>query len=198
MFNWLLQFISGSPWTYAIVLVLVLLDAFIPVLPGETSIITAGILAGKGGLSVVFVGIAAFVGVVIGDNIAYGLGVVLGRRAARRLFRTQKSLQWLDWARHQLRLRGQGLIIGGRFIPGARTAFTFAAGTLAMPWQRFIIADLLGAALFSAVYTMLGYLGGAIFKNSIWLPLLIALSMAMLVTVGAEVYRRLHLSRDGE
>lgn len=160
MFHWLLNYISGSPWTYAVVLVLVMLDAFIPILPGETSIITASILAGDGDLHVVLIWISAVVGVTAGDNISYMLGVILGRRAARRFFRTERSLRWLDQARHLLRTRGRRLIIGGRFIPGARTALTFAAGTLDMPWRRFITADLVGAALFSAVYTLLGYLGG--------------------------------------
>lgn len=198
MFQWLLNFISGSPWTYLIVLALVMLDAVVPVLPGETSIITASILASKGDLSVALVWTAAFLGVISGDNISYVVGVILGRRAARRFFRSKRSLQWLDWARQQLRLRGRGLIVGGRFIPGARTALTFAAGTLAMPWRRFIIADLLGAALFSTVYTLLGYLGGKIFKSNLWLPLLVALAVASLITLGAEIYRRLRFNQTGE
>lgn len=198
MFDWLLDLISGSPWAYLVVLAIVAVDAFFPVLPGETSIITASILASKGDLWVVFVWLAAFVGVVVGDNITYFLGTTLGRRAAERFFRSNKSQRWLDWARHQLWIRGRGLIVGGRFIPGARTAITFAAGTLDMSWRRFIAADLLGAALFTTVYTLLGYLGGEIFKKNIWLPLLIALAIAAAITLGAEVYRRLVLDRQTE
>lgn len=196
MFNWLLNFISGPSWAYVVVLAIVAVDAVIPVLPGETSIITTSVLASKGDLSIVFLWLAAFVGVVIGDNISYGLGATLGRRAAARFFRSDKSMRWFDWAHEQLRLRGRGLIVGGRFIPGARTALTFAAGTLDMSWWRFIIADLVGAALFTTVYTMLGYWGGQIFKNNLWLPLLIALAIAGVITVGAEVYRRLQLERS--
>lgn len=198
MFDWLLNFISGSPWAYLIVLAIVAVDAFFPVLPGETSIITASVLASKGSLWIALIWLGAFVGVVVGDNIAYFLGETLGRRAAHRFFRSDKSMRWLHWARYQLRIRGRGLIVGGRFIPGARTALTFAAGTLDMSWRRFITADLLGAALFTSLYTMLGYLGGEIFKKNLWLPLLIGLAIATLIAAGAEAYRRLHLDWYGD
>lgn len=198
MFNWLLALISGSAWTYCVVFAIVALDAVFPILPGETSIITASVLASKGGLFIAFIWPAAFVGVILGDNIAYLLGVTLGRRAAQRFFRNDNSLRWLDWGREQLQLRGRVLIVGGRFIPGARTALTFAAGTLHMPWRRFITADILGAALFTTVYTMLGYLGGQLFQDKLWLPLLIALVAATLITVCAEAYRRLRLDRNDD
>lgn len=196
IFDWLLNLISGSPWAYLVVPAIVAVDAFFPVLPGETSIITASLLASKGSLWIVLLWPAAFAGVVIGDNISYFLGATLGGRATRRFFRSDRSRRWLDWARRQLRLRGRGLIVGGRFIPGARTALTFAAGTLGMSWRRFIAADCLGAALFTSVYTMLGYLGGEVFTKNLWLALLIALAIAGLITAGAEVYRRLWLDRD--
>lgn len=198
MFNWLLHLVSGSASAYLAVLLTVALDAVIPILPGETSIITASILASNGALSIALLWPATFVGVVVGDNISYGLGVVIGRRTAHKFFRGRRSRRAFDWAHEQLRLRGRGLIVGGRFIPGARTALTFAAGTLDMPWRRFIPADLLGAAIFTTVYTMLGYLGGRAFKNNLWLPLLIALAIAGLITAGAEAYRRLWLERGDQ
>lgn len=198
MFDWLLNFISATPWTYLILLTLVAVDSFFPLLPGETSVITASVLASDGGLSLALVWLATFVGVLIGDNVSYFLGVTLGRRATRRFFRSDKALRRLEWAREQLRLRGRGVIISGRFIPGGRTAVTFAAGTLDMSWQRFMSAELLAALLFTTVYTLLGYLGGEIFKNSLWLPLLVAFGCAGLIAAGGETYRRLWLNRPSQ
>lgn len=196
MFDGLLTFINGSPLAYLAVSVLVALDAFIPVLPGETTIIIASLLASEGSLRVVLVWLATVAGIVTGDNIAYFLGASLGRRAARRLFRSPRSRQRLAWARDQIHRRGRGLIIGGRFIPGARTALTFAAGTLDMPWRAFIAADVPGAALFATVYVTLGYTGGEFFKQNLWVALLIGLGVVGTATAGSRLYYHLQTHRD--
>jgi membrane-associated protein len=45
MFDWLTELVSASAWTYPIVLRLVALDAFFPLVPSETIVITAGVAA---------------------------------------------------------------------------------------------------------------------------------------------------------
>jgi membrane-associated protein len=189
----LLQLVTSSPLTYLVVLAIVAVDAFFPVVPGETAVITAAILASSGELSVVLVLAAAFAGALGGDNVSYLLGRTLGSPAARLLFRGERSRHRLEWAREQLRVRGRGLIVAARFIPGGRTATTFAAGSLGMSWPRFLSAALVGAALWAVYATALGYVGGQQFRDSLWKPLLLALGVAALIGTATELLRRLKL-----
>ena len=62
MFDWLTEFVSASAWTYPIVLGVVALDAFFPVVPSETIVITAGVAATRGDLVVWLILLSAFVG----------------------------------------------------------------------------------------------------------------------------------------
>ena len=54
-------------------------------LPGETMVIAAAVLAAQGHLDIVFVVIAAAFGALLGDNAAYGIGHSGLRRVADRL-----------------------------------------------------------------------------------------------------------------
>ncbi|HEV2772116.1 MAG TPA: DedA family protein [Thermoleophilaceae bacterium] len=190
MFDWVLHTLSSSAWTYLIVFAVVAVDAFFPVVPGDAATITAAILAAGADLSIVLVVVAGFLGATAGDNFSYFLGHELGSRATRRLFRGEKSHARLEWARDQLRRRGVTLIIGARFIPGGRTATTFAAGTLDMRWRRFLTGDLIGTFAWALFTSMLGYLGGQAFQQSLWKPLLLSFGVSVLVIVGGELWQR--------
>ena len=43
--------ISGSGWSYVLIFAFAYLDAIFPVVPSETAVITAGVLAGSGKMS---------------------------------------------------------------------------------------------------------------------------------------------------
>ncbi len=197
MLDVLTEVVSGSAWTYPIVVGLVALDGFLPIVPGETVVITAAIAASNGELTVWLVFLAALGGAFTGDNVSCWLGTNLGRGAARRLFTGERAKRMLGWARRQLRERGPLVIFVARFIPGGRTASTVAAGTLEMPWRRFAAADLSAAAVWAAYVTALGYIGGEAFKNSTWKPLVVSLGMAGLVAASGEVVRRIGLRGGG-
>lgn len=190
MFDWITDAIGGSLWTYPIVSVVVAIDSFLPLVPGETVVITAGVVAADGELRIVAVALAAALGGVIGDNISYGLGASLGRRAERRLFRSAGAAEKLDWASDHLRERGVVIIPAARFIPGGRSATTFAAGMLELPWRRFVVIDTIAASIWATYASLLGYFGGQAFTESLWKPLLAAGLVAIAVTVLAEVLRR--------
>lgn len=185
--------VSSSVWTYPVVVGVVALDGFCPILPGETVVITAAVAAANGDLVVWLVLLSAFAGAFAGDNVSYWLGTKLGRVAARRLFTGERPKRMLGWARRQLRDRGRLVIFVARFLPGGRTASTFAAGTLDMPWRRFAAADLPAAAVWAVYVTALGYLGGEAFKNSTWKPVVVSLAVAGVVALIGEVVRRVGL-----
>lgn len=186
--------VGGSLWSYPVIVAAVAVDSFFPVAPGETVVITAGVLASNGDLDVLLVFLSGLLGGVVGDNVSYGLGATLGRRAERRLFRSDRARERVEWARGQLRDRGAAIILAARFIPGGRTATMLSAGTLEMPWRRFIAIDAVAAALWSGYATLLGYVGGDTFTESLWKPLAAATAVAILVAASAEAVRRVKLT----
>lgn len=197
MFDWVLGTLSASAWTYVIVFAVVAVDAFFPVVPGDAATITAAIVAAQADLSIVLVVAVGFLGATTGDNFSYLLGRKLGSRAARRLFRSDKSQARLQWARDQLTRRGVMLIVGARFIPGGRTATTFAAGTLDMRYRRFLTGDLIGSFGWALFTSLLGYLGGQAFQQSLWKPLLLSLGVSGLIILASELWQRRRSRRDG-
>lgn len=192
-FDALRDAVGESVWTYPAIVTAVALDSILPVAPGETIVVSAGIFAADGELSLALVFGAGLLGGVIGDNASFGLGATLGRRAERRLFRSRKARARVEWARDQIERRGAPIIIAARFIPGGRTATTFSAGTLEMSWRRFLAIDLVASALWAAYATLLGYFGGSAFADSLWKPLLVAAVVAVLVATASELLRRAKL-----
>ena len=191
MFDWLLDFIGGSSWAYVAIFGIVAVDAFFPLVPGETSVITGGILAASDELHISLVFAAGMAGAVAGDNFSYLLGRHFDRRLRDRFFRTEKSRERRRWACRQLTERGPVIIAVSRFIPGGRTAVTFSAGAFEYPWRRFITADVVAGALWAGFAAGLGFVGGKQFEESLWKPLAVAAVFAVIVAVLGELYVRM-------
>lgn len=191
MFDWLTHEVSQSAVTYPVVGFASAMDVLFPLIPSETIVITAAVLAAQGELLIWAIVPAVAVGAFIGDNLCYLLGRRIGDPIADRLFDDEKGQARLKWAEEALRRRGAILIGVGRFIPGGRTATTFAAGTLEMPYRQFVVADAVAASLWAVYVSMLGYLGGETFQDSLWLPLATSFVCAMAVGLAFEGWRRL-------
>jgi membrane protein DedA with SNARE-associated domain len=146
------------------------------------------VIAGSGGLSLGLVILAAAAGAVCGDNVSYGIGRVFGERIADRLFKGERR-KHLDRAHRLLEERGGYLIIIGRFIPGGRTAATFAAGSLDWAWRRFIFYDVIAGVIWASYAALLGYFGGKAFEDAPWKGLLIAFAIAASVAGLTELVR---------
>jgi membrane-associated protein len=164
VFDWLTH-VQASPLTYLAVLGACALDAVLPIVPSEAVVIAASVLAAKGELSLWLIALAAAAGGFLGDTGSYLLGRTAGAAAARRLFHSPKAKGRLDWAGEALRRHGATIIVVARFVPGGRTATTFTAGTVRLPWPRFAAADAVGATLWAAYAAGLGYLGGETFER---------------------------------
>jgi membrane-associated protein len=195
MLQSLTDLVSGSPWTYAFVLGVSALDVIFPVVPSETSVIIAGVLAGTGDLILWLVIVAAAAGAILGDNIAYWIGRLAGQRIVERWFQGERRKR-IDWAERQLQERGPYLIVVGRFIPGGRSAVTLASGLLEMPWRRFILFDVLAGITWAAYAALLGYFGGRTFEESPLKAFLVAFVIALAVTGAIELYRWLKRRRS--
>ncbi len=191
MFNVMVDWVSGSNWSYAAIFGVALLDAFFPVVPSETMVIIAGTLAGAGDLHFAPVILAAWGGAVIGDNISYGIGTFAGEHTVRRLFKHERAHHAFDWAEQQLEERGSYIILIARFIPFGRTAVTFTSGyTSALSWHRFLRYDIVAGLLWATYAALLGYIGGKQFEEQPWKGVLIGLAFAFTVAFVVEWIRK--------
>jgi membrane-associated protein len=188
MFHSIVNAISGSSWSYGVVFGVSALDAFFPLVPSETTVIAAGVLAANGDLRIELIIPAAAVGAVCGDNVSFWVGRILGERIAGKLFAGNRR-RHLDRAHRMLEERGGYLIVIARFIPGGRTAATFAAGSLHWTWRRFIVFDAAAGAIWGSYAGLLGYFGGKTFKDSPFKGFLVAFAIALMITFGVEVVR---------
>ena len=177
----------ASGWAYAILFVLAFLDALIPIVPSETSVITAGVLASSGQLSLPLVILFAATGAFAGDNTAYWIGHRYGTRAEKRFLSGEKARERIAWAHRQIEERGGELIVIARFIPAGRTVVTLSCGTLGYPWRRFAAFDAAAALLWALYASLLGYYGGKTFE-SFW-GLVLALLTPFAIAGGIELVR---------
>jgi membrane-associated protein len=193
VFESLTQHVSGSPWTYAFLFGVAALDVVFPLVPSETSVILAGVLAATGDLVLALVIATAAAGAILGDNSAYVIGRTAGERLVARFFKGERRKR-VDWAEKQVEERGGYLIVIARFIPGGRTAVTLACGLLEMRWHRFIRYDVVAGVLWASYAALLGYWGGRTFEKNPLYGFLIAFAVALAITGAVEVYRRLRPS----
>ena len=146
---------------FAVVGLMLIEDFGVPV-PGETVLILAAVYAGTGRLNVALVGLLGFLGAVLGDNIGFAIGHVGGRplieRYGRYVFLTHDRIDRATkfFARH-----GGWIIIVARFIEGLRQANGIIAGVSGIRWAKFLAFNAIGAALWVAAWTSVGYLSGS-------------------------------------
>ena len=194
MFHEFTQLVAdASGWAYLIVFLFAFLDALVPIVPSETAVITAGVVAASGDLSLGLIIPAAAAGAFLGDNTAYLIGRRFGGRLTDRFFSGEKATERMAWAEVQLSERGGELIVVARFIPGGRTAVALSAGTLGYPWRRFVVFDLAATLIWASYAALLGYYGGRTFE-SFW-GLALALTTAFAIAGGIELVRWLQRRR---
>jgi len=182
---------DASGWAYVIILLFALLDAVLPIVPSEATVITAGVVAAGGDLSLPLVIVTAAAGAFLGDNSAYLIGRRFGDGAKRRFLSGEKARKRMQWAEDQLARRSTELIIAARFIPGGRTAVALTAGVVRFPWKRFATLDTIAAVSWALYAALLGYFGGRAFEDAPWKGLLLALALALVVTLATEGVRAL-------
>ena len=135
-------------------------------LPGDSLLVTAGLLASQPGfgLNVYVLALILSVAAIVGDSVGYAIG----RATGPRIFTRQDSL--LFNRKHLLRAHafyerhGGKTIVLARFMPIVRTFAPVVAGVADMRYASFVAYNVIGGLLW--VWTMLftGYFLGR------WVP----------------------------
>jgi len=134
-------------------------------LPGDSLLVTAGLVAAAGGLNIWWVNSLLIVAAIVGDSVGYAIGARLGPR----LFTREQSL--LFNPRHVERTRrfyerhGAKTIVIARFVPIIRTFAPVVAGVGQMRYRRFLVYNVAGGVGWVTSMTWMGYLLGRAVPN---------------------------------
>jgi membrane-associated protein len=180
-----------SPASYAIALLLPALDALVPVLPSETAVIALGVATtGSADPRIAVLVSLAAIGAFLGDNAAYLLGRRYGPAWGKRVFAGERGARRRAWAQRSLDRFGARIIVVCRFIPGGRTAVTLTCGMIGYPRRSFVPATACAAMIWACYAFALGRLGGKAFEDRPWAGLLLAVGLALVISLLIEVARR--------
>jgi membrane-associated protein len=160
-------------------------------LPGDSLLITAGLVAATGALNIWWLNLLLVLAAVVGDSVGYAIGARIGPR----LFTREKS--WLFNPRHIARTRefyarhGAKTIVIARFVPIIRTFAPVVAGVAQMPYRRFLLYNVVGGVGWVVSMTWAGYLLGQAVPNidrHIHIIVIIVIVLSV-IPIGVEILR---------
>lgn len=177
----------GSPWLYAAVLALVVVDCFVPAVPSDEVIIAVGALAVTADHPWVLLGLfaAATAGALAGDSTGFLIGSRLPRE---RLRRRRWLVRFLDAADRQLERRGARIVVTARFVPVVRIGVNLVAGGT-LRYRDWVPMAALACLLWASFTVLIGGVAGFGLSDQPVLAML--LGMAIGVTAGFVLDRAL-------
>ncbi len=160
-------------------------------LPGDSLLITAGLLAGMGSLNIWWLNGVVIAAAILGDSTGYAIG----RRLGPRIFTRPKSM--LFNPKHVQRTQrfyekyGAKTIVIARFVPIIRTFAPVLAGVGSMRYRRFLIYNVVGGIGWVVSMTLAGYLLGQTVPNisKHMHELVIVIIVLSVIPIAVEVYR---------
>jgi len=135
-------------------------SAGVPV-PGETALITGGVLAHHGQFHIALVIVIAALGAIVGDNIGYLIGRTGGRALLERPGPFEKHRREVlrrgepFFAKH-----GPKAVFLARWVLGVRLAAAWLAGINRMHWLTFGFWNALGGIAWATTVGLVAYLLG--------------------------------------
>lgn len=126
-------------------------------LEGETILILGGVAAQFGSLDLSMVILSAFIGSSAGDQLYYFIGRWKGRALLDAFPRWQPSA---DKVMYHIEKHQNMIMLTFRFFYGLRNATPFVLGITRVSTPRFILLNLIGAAIWAVSFASCGYLLG--------------------------------------
>jgi len=134
-------------------------------LPGDSLLVTAGLLASRGYLDLWQMIILLSLMAIAGDSVGY----YFGKTAGPKIFTKEKSLLFakdhLLKAQAFYEKHGGKTIILARFMPFIRTFAPIVAGAGRMPYRRFISFNVWGGILWVTLMLSLGFFLGRVIPH---------------------------------
>lgn len=129
-------------------------------LPGDSLLVTAGLLASQGFLNVWLMGVILSIAAIAGDSVGYAIGKATGPRIFTRensLFFNKKHLHR---AHAFYEKYGGKTIVLARFMPIIRTFAPVVAGVGEMRYRTFVLYNALGGIGWVWAMLLIGYFLG--------------------------------------
>lgn len=168
---WLLDRFGTELFWISLIIIFIECGLFFPFLPGDTLLFALGLFIASEqvdlfpgspllelSLALVLLTLAGFLGNVSGYEIGRKIGPPLYERDGRVL-----KQKYFDQTRVFFDKHGNKALVIGRFVPFVRTYITVVAGVTRMPRGRFFLWSFVGAVLWVASITLLGYVLGSAF-----------------------------------
>lgn len=141
-------------------LVIALESGGIP-LPGETSLVAAGVLASRGHFDIAAVIAVAAAGAIGGDNGGYWAGRIGGRRLLFRYgWLRGYSERVLPMTERFFKRHGGKAVFFGRFIAVLRITAAWMAGISHMTWWRFLFWNAFGGIVWATLVGLIAFYFG--------------------------------------
>ena len=185
-------------WALVGLLVVIFVESGVlfPVLPGDTLLFVAGMLAagtaaaGQANFQLwqllVFIPIAAILGGQVGYFIGRYVGTAMFKPNARFL-----KQRYLEEAHAFFEQRGPFAIVIARFVPIVRTLAPITAGAARMSYGAFTLFNVIGAVTWGVGLTLLGYgLGQFEIIQKLLEPIFILIALASVTPMFIEWYKR--------
>lgn len=173
--------VTAGPWVLAVVFVVAGLDAILPFMPSESTVVACGVVAATTGRpSILLLITAAATGAYAGDQLSFRIGRRNTSVAARMTHRRVRAVH--GWVHRLLHSRGGLVIVFARYLPGGRSTTALAAGIVGYPAIRFGWYTAIGVVLWAIEASLLGYLGGSLFAGHPVLGFLAACGLALAVS----------------
>jgi membrane protein DedA with SNARE-associated domain len=126
-------------------------------LEGETVVVLGGFAAHRGYLELPWVIVSAFLGTLTADQLYYFIGRIKGRTILEKRPKWKAGSEKVFALLHKHQIL---LILGFRFIYGLRTVTPLLIGASRVSPIRFIVLNIIGAAIWAIVVGSMGYLFG--------------------------------------
>lgn len=134
-------------------------------LPGDSLLVTAGLVASQGALDIRLLNLLLVAAAVAGDSVGY----MIGHFAGPRIFNKEDSFlfkrEYLEKTRRFFQKYGGKTIILARFVPIVRTFAPTVAGVGRMSYARFLFYNVIGGVLWVIGMTSIGYFLGKTVPN---------------------------------
>jgi membrane protein DedA with SNARE-associated domain len=127
--------------------------------PEEVLVIGAGVASHNGSLEPWVALITCIVAAILGDCAMYGIGYHFGHGLLRENRWFSRALNPRTERKMEQKIRQHGLkvLLITRFLVGVRSPVYVAAGVLRVPFQYFIVCDLISASLVVSLFFGLSY-----------------------------------------
>lgn len=167
------------------------------VLPGETGMIVAGAVAGRGGGSLPLMIAVAAAAAIAGDVFSYWMGRKFGLTLLRKWEPVRTRMEpRVERAQAFFERRGGPAVFAGRWIGALRAVVPAIAGMSGMSFPSFLAWVVPAAVMWTAAAVSVGYVAGTHFTDVID-KVMLGISVAVVVGLaGWWIVRTVRKRRD--